>query len=64
MEGIEAVEIGGAGVAEDHQDDGQSHGGFSGRDGDGKLPCNLQEVVPVAYEDSPPMPVIPPPPIK
>ncbi len=35
-----------------------------GRDGDGKLPCNLQEVVPVAYEDSPPMPVIPPPPIK
>ncbi len=35
-----------------------------GRDEDGKLPCNLKEVDPMVYEESPPLPVIPPPPIK
>ncbi len=35
-----------------------------GRDEDGKLPCNLKEVVPTVYAESPPLPVIPPPPIK
>ncbi len=34
-----------------------------GRDEDGKLPCNLKEVVPITYDQSPPLPVIPPPPI-
>ncbi len=32
-----------------------------GRDEDGKLPCNLKEVVPTVYDQSPPLPVIPPP---
>ena len=32
-----------------------------GRDKDGKLPCNLEEVVPKTWDEAPPLPVIPPP---
>jgi hypothetical protein len=34
---------------------------LGGRDGDGKLPCNLKEVVPVSFDQAAPLPVIPPP---